>query len=174
MDMPLHKNPGPEGLQINNFGRPSLDRHNYTLSLADLCLGVEKKIFKRNNAFTVYDLWPCPSRITSCPGGHEIWVDSSLVIITIHYIYSLSEPCPGVEKKILKEIHQLYTFYQNIYSNWDRGGHCFINPCHKLASLLYKCYILNLKKIGLVILEKILMQDDAQHRTPSHSNRSPG
>ena len=56
MDMPLHKNPGPAGLQINNFGRPSIDRHNYTLSLADLCLGVEKKIFKRNNAFKPYDL----------------------------------------------------------------------------------------------------------------------
>ena len=57
MDMPLHKNPRPEGLQINNFGTPSHDRHNYNLSLADLCLGVEKKIFNGNNAFTVYDLY---------------------------------------------------------------------------------------------------------------------
>ena len=36
----------PGGHEIYNFGRPFLCHHNYILSLSDLCLGVEKKIFK--------------------------------------------------------------------------------------------------------------------------------
>ena len=32
--------------QVYNFGRPFLGHHNYILGLSDLCLGVEKKIFK--------------------------------------------------------------------------------------------------------------------------------
>ena len=41
---------GVEGHKINNFGRSLLGHHNYTiiLGLSDLCLGVEKKIFKKN------------------------------------------------------------------------------------------------------------------------------
>ena len=35
-----------KGHEIYNFGRPFLGHHNYILSLSDLCLGVEKKIFK--------------------------------------------------------------------------------------------------------------------------------
>ena len=32
--------------EFYNFGTPFLSHHYYTLSLFDLCLGVEKKIFK--------------------------------------------------------------------------------------------------------------------------------
>ena len=46
MAMPWHKNPCPGGHEIYNFGRPFLGLHYYILSLSDLCLGVEKKIFK--------------------------------------------------------------------------------------------------------------------------------
>ena len=43
--MPQQKNPVPGGHEIKNFGRPFLG-HHYTLSLADLWLGVQKKILK--------------------------------------------------------------------------------------------------------------------------------
>ena len=46
MATPEHKNPCPRGHEIYNFGRPFLGHHNYILNLFDLCLGVEKKIFK--------------------------------------------------------------------------------------------------------------------------------
>ena len=61
MATPLHKNPGPcPGVHdIYNFGKPFLGHHYYILGLSDLCLGVEKRIFKEinsNNAFSLYDL----------------------------------------------------------------------------------------------------------------------
>ena len=34
------------GHEINNFGRPFLGHHYDILGLSDLCLGVEKKMFK--------------------------------------------------------------------------------------------------------------------------------
>ena len=46
MATPSHKNPCHGGHEIYNFGRPFLCYQNYILSLSDLCLGVEKKIFK--------------------------------------------------------------------------------------------------------------------------------
>ena len=46
MATPLHKNPCPRGHEIYNFGRPFLCNYFYILGLSDLCLGVEKKIFK--------------------------------------------------------------------------------------------------------------------------------
>ena len=46
MAMPPHKNPCPRGHEIYNFGRPFLGHHYYILGLSDLCLGIEKKIFK--------------------------------------------------------------------------------------------------------------------------------
>ena len=41
-----HKNPCPGGHENYNFGGPLLGHDYKTLSLSDLCLGVEKKIFK--------------------------------------------------------------------------------------------------------------------------------
>ena len=37
--------------EIYNFGTPFLGHHYYTLSLFDLCLGVEKKIVKETMQF---------------------------------------------------------------------------------------------------------------------------
>ena len=45
--MPLHKNPCPVGHEIYNLSRPLLGHHYYILSLSDLYLGQEKKIFKK-------------------------------------------------------------------------------------------------------------------------------
>ena len=38
--------PLSRGQEIYNFGRPFLGHHDYILGLSDLCMGVEKKIFK--------------------------------------------------------------------------------------------------------------------------------
>ena len=43
--MDKHQNPIPGGHEIHNFGRPFLVHKSYLLSLSDLSLGVEKKIF---------------------------------------------------------------------------------------------------------------------------------
>ena len=43
MAMPKDKNPCHE---IDNYGGPFLDHHCYIISLSDLYLGEEKKIFK--------------------------------------------------------------------------------------------------------------------------------
>ena len=51
------RNPAPGVNKIYNFGRPFLGLHYDTLSFADLCLGVKKFFFKRNNAFSQYDLY---------------------------------------------------------------------------------------------------------------------
>ena len=57
MASPKHKNSCPgghEGHEIYNFGRPHLGHYYYILSLSDLCLGVEKKVFKViNQHFTI-------------------------------------------------------------------------------------------------------------------------
>ena len=41
-----HKNPYPWGHEIYNFSSPFLGQYYYKLGLSDLCMGVEKKIFK--------------------------------------------------------------------------------------------------------------------------------
>ena len=46
MAMPERKNPCPGGHESYNFGRLFLGHHYFILSVSDLCLGVEKKIFK--------------------------------------------------------------------------------------------------------------------------------
>ena len=40
------KPPAPGVMKFTIFGRPFLGHHYYILGLSDLCLGVEKKIFK--------------------------------------------------------------------------------------------------------------------------------
>ena len=46
MAMPKHQNPCPWSNEIYNLGRFFLLHHYYTLSLSDICLGVEKMIYK--------------------------------------------------------------------------------------------------------------------------------
>ena len=52
-----HKNPCPGGHKIYNFDRPFLGNRYVILSLSELCLEVEKKIFIRNNAVSLYNLY---------------------------------------------------------------------------------------------------------------------
>ena len=99
----LHKNHCLRGHEIYNFGRPFLGHHYYILGLSDLCLGEEKKIYKKNNAFSLYDIWPHPSTRTLAR-GREIYNFGRPFLDHNYYILGLSDLCLGVEKKIVKEI----------------------------------------------------------------------
>ena len=59
MATPKRKNPCPEAYEIYNLGRPFLGQHYYIRILSDLCIRGKKnfKIFKKNNAFSLYDLY---------------------------------------------------------------------------------------------------------------------
>ena len=79
MATPLHKNPCPRGHKIYNLGH-----HYYILGLSDLCLGVEKKIFKEIIQFLYMSYMDTTSTITPAPGVMKftILIDPSLIIIT--------------------------------------------------------------------------------------------
>ena len=65
-----HQELRPEGLETNYFGRPFLGHYYYTLSLSDLCLGVEKKILIVIMHFRHKKLrltWSSPSKRTPEP-----------------------------------------------------------------------------------------------------------
>ena len=84
---PYHKNRCPRGHEIYNFGRPFLGYYYYILSLPDLCLEVEKKIFKEV-IYSHWLIWPCPSLRTPAQGVMKVMilVDPSLVIYTIYIV----------------------------------------------------------------------------------------
>ena len=109
-----------------------------------------------------------PQHKNPCPGGHEIY-NSGRPYLGHHYcINSLFDLCMGVEK-ILKEIHQINTFYPKITSPAGGGG---LEILQFLVALPYRCYIPKVK-IGPVVLEKNMLTHDGRRRTPTHSNRSP-
>ena len=71
MATPQHKNPCPGGHESYNFGRPFHGHHNNTLSLSDLCLGVEK-FLKEIMHFHFMTYVAMPQQQNPCPGGHKI------------------------------------------------------------------------------------------------------
>ena len=52
----LAQEPFPRGSESYNFGRLFLGHHYYIISLSNICMGVKKKNFKKNNAFSLYDM----------------------------------------------------------------------------------------------------------------------
>ena len=95
-----HKNPCPRGHEIYNFGRPFLGHHYYILGLSDLCLGIEKKIFKEIMHFHYMTYMATPKHKNPCPRGHEIY-NFGRPFLGYHYnILGLSDLFLGVEKKI--------------------------------------------------------------------------
>ena len=98
--------------EIYNFGTPSLGHHYYTLSLFDLCLGVEKKILKETMHFHSMTYMATPEHKNPCPWGHEIYNFGRPFLGHNNYIFGLSDQCLRVEKKIVKEImHFHYMTY---------------------------------------------------------------
>ena len=112
----------PRVMNIYNFGRLFLGYHYYTLSLSDLCLGVEKKILKKIINFHYMTYLATPQHKKPCPGGHGIYNFGRPFLAHFYYILSLSEPCPGVEKKIFEEIQLFYPFCPKITSPLAVGG----------------------------------------------------
>ena len=55
--MATQRTPAPWGHEFSNFNRPFLGHHNYILTLSVLCMGEEEKIFKKNYAISLYDLY---------------------------------------------------------------------------------------------------------------------
>ena len=78
----------------------------------------------------------------------------------------LSETCPGVEKRIIKE-NNLFLPQNNL----PLGGGSW--SLQFLLSLPYRCYIPNLEWIGPVVLEEKKMLTTDDERTTTYSNRSP-
>ena len=85
MTTPKHKNPCPGGHEIYNFGGPFLGHHCYTLCLSNLCLGVEKNIFKEIMYFHYITYMTTHKHKNPYPRGHEFrkFLDPSPVIITM-------------------------------------------------------------------------------------------
>ena len=109
---PQHKNPCHRGHEIYNFGRHFLGHHYYILALSDLCLGVEKKIFKEIMHFYYMTYMAMPQHKNPYPRGHEIYNFGRPFLGHHYYIHGLSDVCLGVEKKIFKEImHFHYITY---------------------------------------------------------------
>ena len=110
MATPQHKNPCPGRYEIYNFGRPFLGHHYFILTLSDICLGVEKKIFRELMYFHYITYMVTPQSKNPCPWGHEMYNIGRPFLVHHNYILSLPNLCQRVEKKIFKEIHQFYTF----------------------------------------------------------------
>ena len=102
MTTPLHKNPCPGGDEIYNFGRPFLDRHYYIHSLPDLCLWIEKKIFKEMMHFH-YMTYDQVLSHELLPRGLEIYNCGRPFLDHHYYTPGLSELCPKVEKIFFKK-----------------------------------------------------------------------
>ena len=75
-------------------------------------LGSREEDFKRNNAFSLYDLHGHALAQEPLPWGHEINNLGTPFLGHHHYILSLSDLCLGVKKKTFKEImHFHYMTY---------------------------------------------------------------
>ena len=94
MATPYNKNHCPRGHEIYNFGRPFLGHYYYIFGLSDLCLGVEKKIFKEIMHFYYMTYMATPWHKNPCPWGHEIYNSGSPFFCHHYYTLSLSKPCP--------------------------------------------------------------------------------
>ena len=63
-----------------------------------------------------------PLRKNPCPGGSGIYNFGRTFLGHYYYTLSLYGPCPRVEKKIIQEIHQYYTFFTPKLPSLGMGG----------------------------------------------------
>ena len=97
MATPLQKNPCPGGHEIYNFGRPVLGYRYYILGLSDLCLGVEKKIFKDLMHFQYRTLKATPQQKKPYPWVPELNNFGRPFLGHHYYILGLSDLFLGLE-----------------------------------------------------------------------------
>ena len=84
--------------------------------------GSRAEDFKRNNAFSLNDLYGHAPAQEPLPRGQIIYNLGRPFLGHQYYTLSLTEAGLGVEYKIFKEKHKFYTFYPQITSPWDGGG----------------------------------------------------
>ena len=163
MATPQHQNPCYRGHKIYNFSRPFLGQHYYILGLSNLCLGVERKIFKEMMHFKYKTYRATPQNKNPCPRGHEIYNFGKpfFFIITTQLVCLIYT---WEQRRLFKEIQQVYTFYLKITSPLN---------LQFLVPLPYRCYLPTVVKIGPDVLEKKMLTHDARRRTPTHSNMLP-
>ena len=125
MTMPQHKNPCPGGHDIRILDRAFLGDHHYILNLSDICPSVDKKR-RINVALSLYG--HCPSIRTSAQWGHEIYNFGRHLLGHYYYTLSLSDPCLGLGKTILKIIlhfNCMTYLAKTQHKNPCPGGHNF-------------------------------------------------
>ena len=104
MATPLHKTTAPGFMKFTILVDPSLVIiTTYLVCMIFMYLGVEKKIFKRNNAFSLFDL--CDHALAQKPLSpgvmkFTILVDPSLVIIIIYLVCLI---CAWEQRRFLKK-----------------------------------------------------------------------
>ena len=91
MVAPKHKNSCLGRHEFYNFGRLVLGHYMYyySLSLSDVCLEVDTKIFEKNNAFLLCDLFghaPVQELLHRGVMKFTTLVDPSMVIFTMHLV----------------------------------------------------------------------------------------
>ena len=98
--------PFPGKGDVNSrVGRKNKERKKQILNK---CLGIEKKIFKEiiimHFHYITYNIYiynlATPQHNNPCPGGHIIYNFGKPILGHHYYTLSLTEPCPGVEKRI--------------------------------------------------------------------------
>ena len=137
MATPQHKNPCPGGHEIYNFGGPFLGNHYYILSLSNLCLGVEKKIFKEIMHFHYVTYMATPQHKNPCPGGHEIYNFGGPFLGHHYYILGLSDQCLGGEKKIFLRNTSILHFLPQNYLPFGWGIMKFTISCLLTLQMLH-------------------------------------
>ena len=119
----------------------------YTLS--DLCLGVEKKIFKEIMHFHYMAYVSMPKHKNPCPRGKffTILVNPSFN----YYIYSVCLINANEQRRnVLKKYTSIFQFLPQILFLWSRGH----ENLQFFVSLPTRCYIPKLVKTGPVNLKE--------------------
>ena len=125
------------------------------LCLSDLCLGVEKKIFKEIMQIHYMINMATFLHKNPCPGGNEIYNFCRPFLGHHYYIHVLQMINAWELRRFLKK-HSNFT--PKITSPLDRGSW----NLQSLVSLPYIYYIPNLVKIGSVVLENKMFAHDGR------------
>ena len=124
----------------------------YRYSVCLIIVWKKRRFLKELNAFSQYDFYgyallaqePLPWGLWNLKFGRPIHSHH-------YYILSLSDSCPGVEKKIFKDLHIFYTLSPKINTPW--GGH---HEIYKVLSpyLIHATYQI-WKRLALKFLRRI-------------------
>ena len=151
------------GHKIYNFGKPYLGHHYYIFSLSDLCIR-RKKIFKRNNAFSLFDLYGHAAAQEPRPGVMKFtsWVDPSLVIITITYfVWNM----PLSREEYFVRNTSILHFLPKNYLPFGWGVMKFMSPYPTDAT-----YQICLRLAQFFLRRRCLRTMDDAHRTKTNAN----